>query len=250
MSYILDALRKADAERARGAVPDLHAQPVLRSSAGTAPSAGVAPWVWVAGTVALMAACGLAWLLLARDAPREPAGAAAVANVAAPATLLPPPLPAPTAPIVAAPAPPLAVAVAPRRPAPQAGALARPAPEPARLLPRKPVADPAGMSPPAPVPAPAPVPVRIPAPAPAAPQTPAEPRLYAQAELPDEIRRALPALAIGGAMYSQNAASRMLIINGQVFHERDKLAPELTLLQIKLKTAVLEYRGYRYSVSY
>ena len=26
MSYILDALRKADAERERGAVPDLHAQ--------------------------------------------------------------------------------------------------------------------------------------------------------------------------------------------------------------------------------
>ena len=51
-------------------------------------------------------------------------------------------------------------------------------------------------------------------------------------------------------MYSQNAASRMLIINGQVFHERDTLAPELTLVQIRLKSAVLDYRGYRYSVSY
>ena len=249
MSYILDALRKADAERARGAVPDLHAQPVLRSSAGAAPSAGVVPWVWVTGSVALLAVCGLAWVLLARDAPREPTAAVAAANVAAPATLPPP---TSTAPIIAAPAPPLsvAVAVAPARPAPPASAPARPVPGPVRPLPRKPVADGVGMSPTAPAPAPVPVPVPAPAPAPTAPQTPAEPRLYAQAELPDEIRRALPALAIGGAMYSQNAASRMLIINGQVFHERDKLAPELTLLQIKLKTAVLEFRGYRYSVSY
>ena len=51
-------------------------------------------------------------------------------------------------------------------------------------------------------------------------------------------------------MYSEHAASRMLIINGQVFHERDKLAPNLTLVQIRLKTAVLDFRGYRYSVSY
>ncbi len=235
MSYILDALRKADAERARGAVPDLHAQPVLRSSAGTAPSASAAPWVWVAGSAALLAVCGLAWVLLVRDPPREPTAAAAAASVAAAATLLPP---ASTAPIAATPAPPLsvAIAVAPARPAPPASAPARSVPAPVRPLPHKPVADGVGMSPPAP--------------APAATQAPAEPRLYAQAELPDEIRRALPALAIGGAMYSQNAASRMLIINGQVFHERDKLAPDLTLLQIKLKTAVLEYRGYRYSVSY
>jgi general secretion pathway protein B len=42
----------------------------------------------------------------------------------------------------------------------------------------------------------------------------------------------------------------MLIINGQVFHERDKLSPKLTLVQIKLKAAVLEFKGYRYSISY
>ena len=256
MSYILDALRKADAERARGAVPDLHAQPVLRSSAGAAPSVGAAPWAWVAGAVALTAACGLVWLLVARDAPREPAGAAAVANVAAPAPLLP----APTVPIAAAPAPPVTVAVAPARVPAQPSALARPAAEPVRPLPRRPVADPAGIAPGPGIASGIPPgvspdrsaassarpSVSATAPAPA----PAEPRVYAQAELPDEIRRALPALAIGGAMYSQNAASRMLIINGQVFHERDKLAPDLTLLQIKLKAAVLDYRGYRYSISY
>ena len=78
----------------------------------------------------------------------------------------------------------------------------------------------------------------------------AEPRTYAVAELPDEVRRELPALAIGGAMYSENPANRLLIINGQTFHERDKLAPGLVLVQIKLKSAVLEFKGYRYGISY
>ena len=77
-----------------------------------------------------------------------------------------------------------------------------------------------------------------------------EPRTYTVAELPDEVRRDLPALVVGGAMYSENAASRMLIINGQLFHERDKLAPGLVLVQIKLKSAVLEFKGYRYGISY
>jgi general secretion pathway protein B len=78
----------------------------------------------------------------------------------------------------------------------------------------------------------------------------AEPRVYQLSELPDEIRRELPTLAVGGAMYSQNPANRMLIVNGQTFHEGDKLAPNLSLEQIRLKSAVLEYKGYRYGISY
>jgi two-component system nitrogen regulation response regulator NtrX len=44
--------------------------------------------------------------------------------------------------------------------------------------------------------------------------------------------------------------SRMLIINGQIYHEGDKLTPELTLQQIRLRTAVLSFRGYLYAISY
>lgn len=80
--------------------------------------------------------------------------------------------------------------------------------------------------------------------------SPAEERVRTVAELPDEIRRQLPALAVAGATYSENPASRMLLINGQLYHEGDKLAPELTLQQIQLRRAVLSFRGYRYSVSY
>ena len=91
----------------------------------------------------------------------------------------------------------------------------------------------------------APPAVPEPAPAPAV-----EARVYRVGELPEAIRRDLPNLTLGGAMYSDRAASRMLIINGQVFHEGDTLGPDLSLRHIRLKEAVLEFRGYRYAVSY
>ena len=69
-------------------------------------------------------------------------------------------------------------------------------------------------------------------------------------ELPEDVRAGLPALTVGGAMYSQTAANRMLIINGQVVREGDTLAPGLVLEQIKLKSAVLRVKGLRYGISY
>src|SRR6185369_5392337 len=66
----------------------------------------------------------------------------------------------------------------------------------------------------------------------------AESRVYAVNELPDTIQRELPKLSVGGSIYSDNAASRFLIINGQIFHENDKISSDLVLEQIKLKAAV------------
>ncbi len=84
----------------------------------------------------------------------------------------------------------------------------------------------------------------------AAPTTDADTRIHAPSELPASIQRELPKLVIGGAMYSETPANRMLIINSQVFHEGDKLTPDLLLQEIRLKSAVLKYKGYRYGVSY
>ncbi len=81
-------------------------------------------------------------------------------------------------------------------------------------------------------------------------QTASSPRIHALDELPAEIRRQIPALVIGGASYSSNPSSRMLIVNGQVFHERDRLTPDLQLQQIRLKSAVLDFKGYRYEIKY
>jgi general secretion pathway protein B len=75
-------------------------------------------------------------------------------------------------------------------------------------------------------------------------------RVPAMSELPDEIKRDLPQLTIGGAMYSDTPSSRMLIINSQVFHEGDQPYQGLVLEEIRLKSAVFRYRGYRYAINY
>ena len=75
-------------------------------------------------------------------------------------------------------------------------------------------------------------------------------RVLAVAELPADVQRELPKLAISGGVYSDNPAQRMLIVNGQVFNEGAELAPGVQLEQIRAKTAVLKFRGYRYAVAY
>jgi general secretion pathway protein B len=75
-------------------------------------------------------------------------------------------------------------------------------------------------------------------------------RIYTQAELPEAIRRGLPKIVFGGASFSGDKASRMVILNGQVFHEGDVVAPGLVLKQVKQKAAVLAYKGYRYELGF
>ncbi len=123
---------------------------------------------------------------------------------------------------------------------PEATAVAR-KPKPAAPVPRKPAEDqPAAQ---AQALGGSPAPETKPG---AAPDT----RVYALNELPDDIRRQLPAITVGGSMYSATKADRILIINGQVLHEGDPIAPDLVLQQIKLKAAVLAFKGYRYGITY
>jgi general secretion pathway protein B len=215
MSYILDALRRADAERERGSVPGIHAQPLPLAAADDEADRAATPWLWIAVGVAVVLGGLLVWQMTASDTPPP----APVAVMPAPAPL---PAPVPT-PMPAPPPPP--VALAPAIPAPQ------PLPVPRQAAP----------------PAVARAPAKLDTPASAAT---AAARIYQQSELPDDIRAALPSLAIGGSIYSENPANRMLIVNGQLFHEGDKLAPDLFVEQIKLKAAVLRYKGYRYQTSY
>jgi general secretion pathway protein B len=200
MSYILDALRRADAERERGSIPGIHAQPVPLASPDGQAQPPARPWAWtVAGIALALLAAALAWRLLSAEDNAQPI-AAAPAVVSPPA---PPPSP---------------VAPAPRPVAPQPAL-------PAPVLAHAPLAPPRAAA-------------------------PADARVYAQHELPDEIRHQLPTLTVGGSMYSDDPAHRMLIINGQIYHEHDQLAPQLTLEQIKLKAAVLKYKSYRYVISF
>ena len=55
-------------------------------------------------------------------------------------------------------------------------------------------------------------------------------------------------MAIGGSVYSPEAARRMVLVNGQVFVEGNTLAPELKLEKINPKSAVFSIRGERFLV--
>ncbi len=230
MSLILDALRRADSERERGAVPGLYAQPVPAVAVEAAPRPRARPWHWIVigGAAGLVAA--LAWYLAARETPREASRPAAAASAAPPAaTGHPATTQASTA----------VAAAAPRANPTELQPVAEPAPWPqpeSRKPPEKP--------PPA---TPAPELAAAKAPAPAAP---AEPPIYTREQLPDNVRAELPPLAIGGSIYSASAANRSLIINGRIYRENDALTADLLLEQIKLKAAVLRYKGYRFEVQF
>ena len=219
MSYILDALRKAEAERERGHVPSIHAQPAFAGAQPGSAPARSRLWMVLLGAAVLIALIfGLAfYLLLGRSPASEVVAPVAARPVIAP-TPAPPPAPVAIAPVPAVTTDP-AQSVAPPTPRP------RPAPVAAAAKPAAAVA-----------------------PAPAASRP--DERIYAANELPDDIRRQLPALAVGGSMYSPTPKDRLVIINGQVLHEGDRIAPDLVVERIRLKAAVLAFKGYRYLLAF
>jgi len=226
VSLILDALRKADAERERGAVPSLHSQPVLPLSAEAQPVARARPnWLWITIGVAVGLAVAATWLMVGRDAP--PPSAAAVKPA-------PPPPGTPAA----------AQAVAP----PPAAAGAAPLPAPPAPVDAQPVAEPAPWRPPDERKAARPDASDSKPSAQVGSAPPADAPVYSREQLPPNIRAELPQFAIGGSMYSPHPPSRSLIVNGQLYREKDRLTQDLTLEEIKLKAAVFSFRGYRFEV--
>lgn len=208
MSYILDALRRADAERQQGQVPGLHAAPA--GGAAEPPRTGRPAWVWLALAVLLVLAAVVLWLWWPRPA--------AVPTAAAPAPVA-----------VAVPSPRMAPASAPE---PVAVALpivvsAAPAP-PAEARPAESVA---------------------PAPGGSTPAVAAVRPLLLTAMPPDE-RRQLPPLMTGGSVWSDSAASRFVILDGQVLREGDAVAAGLVLERIERKAAVLRWKDQRVEVPF
>ena len=279
MSYILDALQRADAERGRGNVPGLHARqlPTALEEAAAARTGLRGPLVWGGLLVLVLAAtvAGL-WMWRSPASPSSPVAAApATANQPAPATtpVASPPVPAavpvvpvvpavPVAPVVspAAPTAPTATppaALAPSAaasvgapPAPpatvQAAAVARTAPQPA------PTAPPAASVTPVVVPASAtPAPRAATAPAPTSPTgssaAPAEAPLLSG--LPEDLRRQIPALVITGVVHADNPAQRLLVVNNQVLTQDGQLGPDLVLETIGSRHSVFRFRGTRFRVA-
>jgi general secretion pathway protein B len=231
MSYILDALKRADAERQRGHVPGLHTRssPELDATAPTVTQIDTRQrllLLLLAVLLAVLLVMGALWWWL---------GEAPAATVAAPTTTTAPE--APSSPPSPAPEPP--VSAQPDEPAPP------------------------------PLPILSPVPPRPPAktatpPADAAPADPKRPATESApgnagaatapvrsfAELTPEARARLPAVNVSGSTYSKNPALRMLIINGKVVQEGGEIASGLTLETIEPRSAVLNHQGMRYRIGY
>ncbi|MBA3058659.1 MAG: general secretion pathway protein GspB [Gammaproteobacteria bacterium] len=226
MSYILDALKRADAERGRGAVPGLHTRQLASPSKRDPgePGAGRALWLGIAAALALAGMGGGLWLW------QTPAQAPVA--VVAPAVVI-------AAPVSAAPAPVenarLKAQAEPRRAAP---ALATPPPV---ARPPKTVS------------------------AQAKPEAKAEPAVTAKAsvkasatltavpllsELPDELRRQVPAITITGAVYAANPGQRLLLVNNLVLSQGALAAPELKLEEIQPSSSVFSFRGTRFRVAH
>ncbi len=195
MSYILDALKRAEAERDRGAVPTLNTQGA--GSAGTARSTSP---LLLYGAIAVGV---LLVLLLGLLLWRNWGGTSAAPQMEPPPQVAQAPLPAPVQ--------------AQRKPVPPPVA-------------RKPASQPAPVT------------------RPAAPS--AQAAVLTMAELPDAIRRGLPPLKFGGAMYSDAAASRVLILNGQLLHEGESVQPGLVVETIGVHKATLNQNGQRFSIDY
>ncbi|RFO96188.1 hypothetical protein DIC66_14385 [Rhodoferax lacus] len=228
MSYILDALKRAESERESGAVPGLHSAQAS-SSIYIAYGSRYRPW-WLAMLALLLAVLlGLGWQVW-----RTPSGDTVPPTTSAvPAT---PSLATSEATVSAAPVAPVAKAAA--------------------AVPAKPLL-PAAAAPSAPATASVPVPPKaaVPTPTPAlaasgpAPApTAASGAIPPLGDLPDAVRRQIPALAISGALYSESPPEWTLIINDQVVSKGQQVAPGLLLEDISANSAVFLFKGQRFRV--
>lgn len=272
MSYILDALRKADAQRERDASRGIHANDAPLGPTTTATAVAPRVWTWAAIGVAVAVIAGVGWYMTRPAAPGALVASAPAVSPVTPATTTAPMTPPAVTPPAAPATPPVAQAISPPPPAvptqppprdptnsslptmrgvpqtnlvppqqqaeSQRAALAREQSF-ARTAPGTPQGPQAQRLPPTQAQA-----TTQPAPANAGGNAAAAPT--AITGLPPDA----PQVAITGGVYSPSPAQRMLIVNGQVFNEGSEVAPGVSIEKIEPRTAVLRWHGTRYTVAY
>jgi general secretion pathway protein B len=263
MSYILDALKKAEAERRQGGSGAAFSGHSSGPVTAPAPSAWRQPWPWLAMTVVASLGIGLAWYRTAPPSPSLPPSQEARQAPQAGASSVPPASSAPSAPSAPS-VPPLAQAPASTA-APAAPAASTP--EPAREAATKEVkeakegkeSEAREAQPKAEAKAGAPKEDARPKPAKRkeaarpAPREEAKPVIAPAPtlrELPEDIQRQVPQYAINGYIYSGSKADRSVLINGRLLHEGDEIAPGLKLESMTPKGMILNFNGTRYRTGY
>jgi general secretion pathway protein B len=284
MSYILDALKRASAERERGKVPGLNTHTAQGPVDDDEARPGSVRWLLYSGAALL--AAGLGWWLWpwwAADAPAQPVAVSNASSVGMAATSSPtqsapvvapvpaalpktPPAPIAAAPVVTEPTAALPVAATTstvrskdgsegsskadlkkkeKAAAAKVATTEKIAEKDSNAAPEKTTAAKSA------TPASAAVLPDAPADQPAAKSSPtAANKVLTVQQLPDEVRRSLPALTVNASMYTEQASQRMLIINGQTVAEGASPAPEVVVERIGPRSAVMSFRGYRYQLNY
>ena len=213
MSLILEALRKSEAERRRGDLPDLRAElpppiPSRRSSLRRS-------LPWIAAVVALCIAVALLWHPWSRGTTTPEA--APVATAPAPSEtvrLQPRPV------IVARPAPaPTVESGKPPKPLPEA-VVATPSPPPAATTTPEPEASATTTTPP-PLVADAETPVNA---------------------LPAELRKELPPLELSMHMWDPDPSRRFVILDGERHGEGDSVGP-MRIRRIDADGVLFDWQG-------
>jgi general secretion pathway protein B len=221
MSYILEALRKADQERLAGSVPDLEADHESPRKTGR-----YSRWVWVLGIILALNGLLLAVLLL-RDGSEQPDPVVAARTAS-------------ERPAKALPAPPPAVVLS--RPAPRAPVpVATPAPTP----PVAPVARERVSTAPTVAPSPLPELPRVVAAQPAAPaDTGSGVPLWEDLSL--EFRGGFDMPRLDVHVYDSDPQRRFLLIELKKFREGDTLANGAQIEEILPDGIQLYYQGTRF----
>jgi general secretion pathway protein B len=210
MSYILDAIKKAERDRNLGTIPTIHAQAVPGAASHDRKSIWRSQWLWIVLCLMMLVLIVFAWFRPAKIVESSPKP---IPELAAPIE----------SPVIAT--PPLAAA----------------APEPMPAKPKQAKEFPVTASPPV---------QKKPAPAPIAAKPSEENSVPTLRELPEQIQLEIPQLAVGGYIYSQVQAERFILVNKKLLHEGDQLAPDLTLEKMLPNGLIFNYKGYRYRTSY
>ena len=203
MSYILDALKRADAQRTHGGVPGLHtrqlANPDLPATARTG------RYLWPAVAALALGASATLWWLWPLSGSELQLAAVPFATMKAPVNT--------------------------GQVQPQAMVTAKPAvaATSARTT----------IKPTTPIPG-----------TPASVSQAESATVPLLSELPEDLRRQIPALVITGAVYSANPAQRLLLVNNQVLTQGSLAAPELILEEIRAKSSVFNFRGTRFRLAH